>query len=68
MWMTDYIREIQKRFVVDYKFTPRSDAPLIPAHVPDGEYPMTIAGKYDNVRVTNGTIDCCNFDEVNDER
>jgi hypothetical protein len=63
MWMTAYIKEIQRQFVEVYNFTPRSDAPLIPRNVPDGEYPMAIEGKVDRVRVENGFISCCNFEE-----
>jgi hypothetical protein len=69
MWMTDYIREIQRQFVEVYGFPRR----VFPAHVvpsimpaegsvPDGEYPMTIEGKLDRVRVKNGCISCCNHD------
>jgi len=65
MWMTDYIREIKRQFRDVYGFTPlpgsTEDEPLIKA--PDGEYPMTIEGKLDHVRIVNGKISCCNFDE-----
>lgn len=61
MWMTNYIREIQRQFVEVYKFKARDDHPSIPVHVPDGEYPMWIEGKMDKVRITNGSISCCNF-------
>lgn len=32
-------------------------------NIPDGDYPMTINGKLDNVKLMNGFISCCNFDE-----
>lgn len=31
------------------------------AAVPDGEYPMVIDGKRDNVRIEGGKIHCCNY-------
>lgn len=63
MWMTDYIREIQRQLVAHYGFAERPDAPGIPASVPDGEYPMMIDGKLDRVRIEGGNISCCNFEE-----
>ena len=63
MWMTSYIREIQRQLVSQYGFAERSDAPGVPVDVPDGEYPMTIDGKVDRVRVEGGKIHCCNFEE-----
>ena len=67
MWMTDHIREIQRQFVEVYGFAARRDAPAIPQHVPDGEYPMTIEGKVDRVRVAGGRIHCCNAEGVPDD-
>ena len=63
MWMTDYIREIQRQLITQYGFTERADAPGVPVRVPDGAYPMTIDGKLDYVRVESGKISCCNFDD-----
>ncbi|HSX23225.1 MAG TPA: hypothetical protein VLE97_10680 [Gaiellaceae bacterium] len=63
MWMTSYIREIQRQLVCQYGFAERPDAPGIPADVPDGEYPMTIDGKLDHVRISGGKIHCCNFEK-----
>jgi hypothetical protein len=60
--MLEYISEIQRQLVHIYRLEPRSDAPDIPANVPDGEYPMRIKGKLDKVRIENGRIFCCNFD------
>jgi hypothetical protein len=37
--------------------------PGLPLDVPDGEYPMTIDGKLDHVRVEGGKINCCNFED-----
>lgn len=62
MWMTDYIREIQRQLVERYGFAERADAPGVPVDVPDGEYPMTIDGKLDRVLVQRGKISCCNFE------
>lgn len=63
MWMTDYIREIQKQFITVYGYPENPEMPGVPLPgVPDGEYPMTIEGKLDRVRIVNGKINCCNFD------
>jgi hypothetical protein len=64
MWMTDYIREIQRQFITVYQFQENPEKPGLPLDVPDGEYPMTIAGKIDHVRITDGNISCCNFAEA----
>ena len=59
MWMTDYIREIQRQLIAVYKF--KANVNGLPMNVPDGEYPMTIDGKLDKVRIMNDRISCCNF-------
>lgn len=61
--MTDYIKKIQKKFITQYKFKENPNSPGLPMDVPDGEYPMKIDGKLDNVRIENGKIHCCNFEE-----
>ena len=64
MWMTAYIREIKKQFRDVYHFVPNNpgvDEPNFD-HIPDGEYPMTIEGKLDKVRIVRGSISCCNFE------
>lgn len=64
MWMTAYIKEIKKQFVSKYNFQPsrmEGDEPIFDS-IPDGIYPMKIEGKIDNVKITNGTISCCNFE------
>ena len=62
MWMTDYINEINRQFRDVYGFKPQLGStrrePL--TNPPDGEYPMTIDGKIDYVRIVNGGINCCN--------
>jgi hypothetical protein len=65
MWMTDYIREIKRQFRDVYLFVPDREQHGEPCfdNIPDGLYPMTIEGKLDNVKIINGTISCCNFDE-----
>lgn len=63
MWMTDYIREIKRQFRDVYHFRPQGgtdDDPIF-LNIPDGEYPMTIEGKLDRVRVKNSKISCGNF-------
>jgi hypothetical protein len=62
MWMTSYIASIQKHLVQDFGMSPRQDNPDVPAHVPDGIYPMTINGRLDQVRIEDGRISCCNFE------
>jgi hypothetical protein len=62
MWMTDYISAIQAKLVSQYGFAERPDAPGVPVDVPDGQYLMEIAGKLDHVRIVDGKINCCNFE------
>lgn len=63
--MMGYIKMIKRQFRDKYNFVPREtlddDEPLFD-NIPDGEYPMEIDGKVDNVRIVNGTISCCNFE------
>ena len=61
MWMTEYIREIQKRFITEYGFAENPKKPGLPFDVPDGEYPMIINNRLDKIRIENGKISCCNF-------
>jgi hypothetical protein len=61
MWVTEYIDEIQKKLITDYGFKAGPNG--LPANVPDGVYPMKIEGKLDKVRIENGRIYCCNFEE-----
>jgi hypothetical protein len=62
MWMSAYIQEIQRQLVEVYGLPENPDMPGVPMSVPDGDYPMTIDDKVDRVEITNGTIDCCNFE------
>ena len=62
MWWSDYIREIQRQFVEVYNFPENPESPGLPMDVPDGDYPMTIEGKLDNVKIIDGKISCCNFE------
>lgn len=63
MWMTAYISEIKRQFRDVYKFTPNGGTDDDPTFdiIPDGFYPMEIEGKVDNIKITNGSISCCNF-------
>jgi hypothetical protein len=63
MRMLAYIAEIQRQLVTEFGLPPREDAPNIPSICPDGVYPMMIDGKLDRVRIMDGKISCCNFDE-----
>ena len=66
MWMTDYIRAVKRGLRDQHGFRPKEGStdsePIL--DVPDGEYPMTIDGKVDKVRITDGKINCCNFEET----
>ena len=62
--MTEYIREIKRQFRDTYGFKPALGSPanepiFVHGEIPDGEYPMTIEGVVDRVRITNGRIFCC---------
>lgn len=63
MWMTDYIREIQRNLIALYGFAEDPHRPGVPLDVGDGEYPMMINGKLDRVEVIDGKVSCCNFEE-----
>jgi hypothetical protein len=62
--MMGYINAVKRGLRDTHNFTPLPGStdhePLL--EVPDGEYPMTIDGKVDKVRIINGKISCCNFD------
>jgi hypothetical protein len=63
MWIVEYIDEIKRQFITVYGFPENPNIPGIPAKgIPDGEYPMAINGRLDNVKIVNGKIHCCNFD------
>jgi len=61
MWMTEYIQAVQKGLIEQHGIAENPDKPGLPLDVPDGEYPTLIDGKIDKVKITNGTISCCNF-------
>lgn len=63
--MIDYINAIKRGLRDQHGMTPRpesSEAEPLFESVPDGVYPMTIDGKLDHVRITDGQISCCNFE------
>ncbi len=63
LWMTNYINEIRKQLRDVYNFKPNGgndNEPLFD-NIPNGEYPMTIDGKLDNVIVKDNKINCCNY-------
>ena len=65
MWMTEYIKEVKRQFRDVHGFTPSERSTkdkLVFDNISDGEYPMTIDGKLDHVRIKNGEISCCNYD------
>lgn len=61
--MTQYISEIKRQFRDNYLFIPTggTDNDPIFSNIPDGIYPMLIDGQVDNVKITNNSISCCNF-------
>ena len=67
MGMLEYIRAVKRGLRDSYGFVPvrgdEHDPVFADGAVPDGNYPMTIDGKRDHVRIVNGHIDCCNFVE-----
>lgn len=66
MGMLKYIREIKRQFRDVYHFVPTGDChgELIFGAIPDGDYPMTIDSRVDNIQIVNGFIRCCNFKEA----
>ena len=61
--MLSYILEIQKKLISEYGFKENPKKPGLPIGVTDGEYPMKINGKIDNVIIKKGYINCCNFSD-----
>ena len=65
MRMIDYVRAVKCGLRDNYGFKPKPGStdkePLL--DVPDGEYPMTIEGKLDKIRIVHGSISCCNFEK-----
>lgn len=64
--MISYINAVKRGFRDQHGFVPTggtNNEPLFD-EIPDGEYPMTIDGKVDKVRIVNGCINCCNFEEA----
>jgi len=62
--ITDYAKKVKRALRDIYEFVPTGGTEEEPIfdHIPDGEYPMEIDGKHDNVIIRDGRIDCCNFD------
>lgn len=59
MWMTDFIRQVQKAFVKQLGFEARTDVPkgvIIPKPVPDGDYYVKIKRKKVHVHVKNDKV------------
>lgn len=56
MWMTDFIREIQRQFIEVYDYPRNPENPTLPVGVKDGTYPMTIEGKQHVITVRNDRI------------
>jgi hypothetical protein len=61
MWKDEYIKEVLRKLVIDYGLEENPDKPGFPRELLDGEYPMTIQGKVDMIRIEKGEIKCCNF-------
>lgn len=66
MWMSSYILAVKRALRDQHGFTPKEGStenePLL--DVPDGEYPVSIDGKVDTVRIADGKIHCCNFEQA----
>jgi hypothetical protein len=56
MWMTDFIREIQKKFITQYGFKENETNPGLPVGVTDGRYPMNIDGNDHIILIKNDRI------------
>ena len=61
----EYIRAVKRMLRDKFHFQsmPGSTKEEPVLYVPDGTYPMTINGRTDYVRVIDGEIHCCNFQE-----
>lgn len=61
--MIGYISAVKRGFRDQHGFTPTGGTEREPLfdNIPDGEYPMTIEGRVDYVRIVNGGINCGNF-------
>ncbi len=69
MWMTEYVFEIKKALRDQHHITPTrmvGDEPLFD-NLPDGEYPVVIAGELDRVVVKDGRFLCCRTKEPRPE-
>jgi hypothetical protein len=63
--MIGYINAIKRQMIDQYGFPENPDMPgCVLGDVPDGIYPMTIDGKLDNVRITDGKISCGNYEDT----
>lgn len=63
--MDNYVVKVKRQLRDKYGFTPSrvvgDDEPYF-GKIPDGEYPMTIDGKLDRVKVINGKFSLCNWE------
>jgi hypothetical protein len=61
--MTEYVRQIRIALRDQHKFQPTGGTEEEPLfnNIPDGEYPIKINGKVDNVLIKKGAIHCCRF-------
>jgi hypothetical protein len=61
--MLEYINKVKRGLIEQYGFPESTEFPgCVSGHVPDGDYPMTIDGKTDNVQIIDGKIHCCKFE------
>lgn len=69
MWMTSYIAAVKRGLRDQHGFTPTGGADEEPlfTNVPDGEYPIEINGRMDQVRVEGDKLHVCNFDPAPEE-
>jgi len=60
--MLEYIDAVKRGLIDEYGFPENPEKRgCVLGVVPDGEYPMTIAGRRDYVRIQEGRIHCCNW-------
>jgi len=57
MKMANYVKEVRRHLIGEYGFRENPDNPGMPLDVPgDGNYPMEIEGRLEDVSITNGKV------------
>lgn len=65
--MLEYINKVKRGFRDQICLTPTGGTEYEPLFefIAEGDYPMVIDGRKDNIKIINGYISCCNFEENN---